>query len=56
MMKLSKAMGTPLPRVILIGCKPESLRPGLELSLGVEEALYKAVEMTIDAVSAFLSG
>ena len=56
MLKLSKAMGTLPPRVILIGCKPESLRPGLELSPGVAEALHKAAEMALDAVSAFRSG
>lgn len=56
MLKLSKAMGTLPPRVILIGCKPESLRPGLELSPGVAEALQKAAEMALDAVSAFRSG
>lgn len=56
LLKLSKAMGTLPPRVILIGCKPESLKPGLELSPGVEEALHKAAEMALDAVSAFLSG
>ena len=56
MLKLSKAMGTLPPRVILIGCKPESLKPGLELSPGVEEVLHKAAEMALDAVSAFRSG
>ena len=56
MLKLSKAMGTLPPRVILIGCKPESLRPDLELSPGVEEALHKAAEMALDAVCAFRSG
>lgn len=56
LLKLSKAMGTLPPRVILIGCKPESLKPGLELSPGVEEALHKAAEMALDAVSAFRSG
>jgi hydrogenase maturation protease len=56
LLKLSKAIGTLPPRVILIGCKPESLRPGLELSPVVEDALSKAAEMALDAVSAFLAG
>jgi hydrogenase maturation protease len=56
LLKLSKAIGTLPPRVILIGCKPESLRPGLELSPVVEEALHEAAEMALDAVSAFLAG
>ncbi|TET72456.1 hydrogenase maturation protease, partial [Candidatus Bathyarchaeota archaeon] len=56
LLKLSKAMGTLPPRVILIGCKPESLKPGLELSPEVEEVLHKAAEMALDAVSAFRSG
>ena len=56
LLKLYKAMGTLPPRVILIGCKPESLKPGLELSPGVEEVLHKAAEMALDAVSAFRSG
>lgn len=56
LLRLSKAMGILPPSVILIGCKPESLRPGLELSPVVEEALHKAAEMALDAVSDFHSG
>ena len=54
LLKFAKAIGVLPPKVILIGCKPKSLGPTLELSPEVEGALNTAAEMTISTVEDYL--
>jgi hydrogenase maturation protease len=51
LLKFSKALGTLPPKVVLIGCKPKTLEPGIRLSPEVEKAVPKAAEMVLDAVA-----
>lgn len=48
LLRFSKAVNTLPPKVVLVGCKPKILRPGLELSPEVEGATHKAVEIVLD--------
>jgi len=48
LLKFSKAIGTLPPRVILVGCKPKDLSPGLRLSDEVERAAHRAVELVLE--------
>ena len=54
LLKFAKAIGVLPPKVILIGCKPKSLGPTLELSPEVENALDTAAEMTTSIVEDYL--
>ena len=54
LLRFAKAIGVLPPKVILIGCKPKSLGPTLELSPEVEGALNTAAEMTISTVEDYL--
>jgi hydrogenase maturation protease len=54
LLKFAKAIGVLPPRVILIGCKPKTLSPTLEISPEVEDALDAAAEITMSIVEDFL--
>jgi hydrogenase maturation protease len=55
LLEFSKAMGTLPSKVILIGCKPKSVSPGLELSKELEEATHRAADMVLDTLQHYLS-
>jgi hydrogenase maturation protease len=44
-------LGGALPRVVVIGCEPASLLPGMELSAEVARSVGKAVELVADVVT-----
>jgi hydrogenase maturation protease len=48
LLKFSKAIGVLPPRVVLVGCKPAKISPGLKLSKEVEEAVGKAADIVLD--------
>ena len=54
LIKFSKAIGSLPRKVMLIGCKPKNISPGLELSPVVEEATYKAVKMVQNIVKSYI--
>jgi len=47
LLKVSRAIGTLPPKVIIVGCKPGTVNPGLELSDDVERAAYKAADLVL---------
>lgn len=47
LLKFSKAIGALPGRVILVGCKPKLIAPGLILSEEVERAAHEAVELIL---------
>ena len=47
LLKLAKALGTLPSRVLLIGCEPKSLEPGLDLSKEVEGATVEAASLVL---------
>ena len=50
LIKFSKAIGTIPPRIILIGCKPKIIRPGIELSDEVEQASHEAEKKVLEII------
>jgi len=48
LLKFSKAIGVLPPRVVLIGCKPAKLSPGLELSEKVEAVIGRAADIVLE--------
>ncbi len=48
LLRFSKAIGTLPTRVILVGCKPKRVAPGLSLSEEVERAARRAIKMILD--------
>lgn len=48
LLRFSKAIGVLPPRVVLVGCKPEKIAPGLNLSDVVERAAHAAACMILD--------
>jgi len=46
----SKAIGTIPPRIILIGCKPKIILPGIELSDEVEQASHEAEKKVLEII------
>lgn len=51
LLKFSKAIGTLPSRVVLVGCEPKDLGPGLRLSDEVERAAHEAVDMVLEILS-----
>lgn len=50
LLKFSKAIGVLPPRVMLVGCKPKQIAPGLDLSDVVERAAHEAVNLILDTL------
>ena len=48
LLKFSKAIGVLPARVVLVGCRPKDLGPGLKLSDEVERAAHEAVETVLE--------
>jgi len=48
LLKISKAIGTLPPRVILVGCKPGDIRPGMTMTAAVEQAAHRAADMVLE--------
>jgi len=48
LLKISKAIGTLPPRVILVGCKPGDIRPGTKMTAAVERAAHRAADMVLE--------
>lgn len=47
---LVKSMGGSMPRVMIVGCEPESIEEGMGLSGPVAAAVFRAVEMVENLV------
>lgn len=50
LLRFAKAIGTLSQRVVLIGCKPKVMAPSLDLSLEVEKATRRTVDMIMDVL------
>ena len=46
-----RELGGTLPRIVVVGCEPETIEPGMELSPRVEAAVPGAIELIRELIS-----